>query len=140
MNRQLINISNHPSLDGVTRKAAILKSQPYYNYDGLPDSVKDLFKKSIVLDVLILHYDKNGNFIKLGSNNGIVYLKSENDYVNPQTFEKLELDSEGNPPNGAVLEYDVLWDIVYTKKSKTDIELQEMFLSLRSNEINQKLY
>ncbi len=141
--RNLISIANHPTLKDVTRKVAIVKSQPYYNYSGLPDNenVKSKFKKSIILDLLILHFDKEGNYFKLGNNDGLVYLTSdENDYVNPATFEKVEKDEEGNYPKGSVLEYDALWDLVYTKKVKTDIELQEMFISLREDKINEKLY
>lgn len=141
--RTLISISNHPTLTDVTRKVAIIKSQPYYNYNGLPDNetIKAKLKKSIILDLLILHYDKNGNYIKLGNNDGIVYLTSdEGDYVNPNTFQKVEKNAEGNYPVGSVLEYDALWDLVYTKKTKTDIELQDMFVLLRSDKINEKLY
>jgi len=152
MNRTLISISNHPFLPNVTRKVAILKAQHYYDYDSLPIELQknnnDLlvksngsFERKISLDLLVLHYNEEGKYIKMGNNDGVVFISSDStDYINPLTFEKVEKDENGNYPKGSLLEYDVLWDIVYTKKTKTDLELQEMFIALRTPNINEKLY
>lgn len=134
--RTLIDIPNHPKIAEITRKAAVIKSQPYYKYDNVPVEKDELFKKAIILDVLVLHYDKNGDFIEMGNNNGVVYLISDEvDYVNPQTFEKVDKDTPG-----AMLEYDVLWSMLYDVKNVTDIQLQEQFIRLRLDKINEKLY
>lgn len=132
--RNLISIPNHPNLKDVIRKVAIVKHQRYCKFKDADDT-----ENKIILDLFVMHFDENGK--PQNKLNGFVYLFSDkNDYVNPLTGEKVEKDEEGNYPEGSVIEFDYLWDLVYTKKLLTDLQLEEMYVLKRVDKINEKLY
>lgn len=138
--RNLISLEEHPDYPGVVRKAGIVKRQSYYDF-GETIETKDgpvEFSKKIAMDVVVIH-TKDGKPLK--SLNRVVFMTcDETDYVNPETGEKVEADAEGNYPEGSILEYDYLWAIVYEQKQYTDIELEEAYIKLREDKLNQKTY
>lgn len=127
--RNIINIANHPVLKDVTRKAQVFRS--YKEYDS----------NRVVLVVNIFHY-KDGEEIKYFPKE--VTLISDNDTrVNPATGDIIEnapKDEDGNYTPETMGEFDYLWYIVNTAKIYTEIQLEEIYISLRQDKINSKLY
>lgn len=126
INRNLIDLPNHPDLPSVTRKALII--QTINNYLG----------NGVGMKVEIFHYI---NGIEAKYFPKPVELFSDNeDFVNPSTGDKVEKDEDGNYPEGSVGEYDYLWTIVNVMKAKTQVELEEIYILKRIDKINEKLY
>jgi len=116
--RNIIDIPNHPVLTDVTRKAQVFRS--YKEYDT----------NRVVLVINIFHY-KDGEELKYFPKQ--VELIADNDVrVNPQTGDIIE--------EGGMGEYDYLWYIVNTAKVYTEAELEEMYINLRIEKINTKIY
>ena len=118
--RNIIDISNHPILTDVTRKAQVFRS--YKEYDT----------NRVVLVLNIFHY-KGDEEIKYFPKQ--IELISDNETkVDPQTgtiVEKTVLqpkENEEDPdvfdyPEGSIGEYQYLWYIVNVAKAYTEIEL-----------------
>lgn len=123
--RKLIDIPNHPKLTGITRKAQIRKTDNHYE-NGSVEMVINIFS---YLDGVELK-DMFRQIIMVASNE---------EMINSQTFEVLEKDEEGNYPTEAVPEYDFLFSLV-KNNVKTIFELEEMYVTLRADLINKKLY
>lgn len=124
--RNLINIPNHPDLETVTRKARIFRA--YNEYDT----------NRVIIPVDIFHYIDG---IEINYFPKRVELISDNETkVDPQTGDIVEKDEEGNYPEGSMGEFDYLWYIVNVAKLFTQIELEEMYINLRIEKINDKLY
>lgn len=125
--RELINLPNHPDLPNVTRKAIVI--QTVNNYAGNGVGVKlEVFH---YVDGQEVHYFKN-RYVELMADN--------EDFVDPATGNKVQKDAEGNYPPGSIGEYDYLWGIVNVAKAKTQAELEDIYITKRIDSINQKLY
>ena len=129
--RNIIDIPNHPILTDVVRKAQIFRSHKEYDTNR------------VILKVLIFHYDKNGNQIKYlpgGTENPVELISDNETKVNPQTGAIVEKDENGEYVEEVIGEFDYLWTIVNTVKAYTEIELEEIYIGLRIDKINNKLY
>jgi len=129
--RKIIDIPNHPILKDVIRKAQVFRG--YYEYDT----------NRVIIPVKIFHY-LDGVEIKYlpgGTDETYAELISDNETkVNPQTGEIVEKDENGEYPEGTMGEYDYLWYLVNIAKLYTPQELEEMYVPLRINKLNSKLY
>ncbi len=119
--RNIIDIPNHPVLTDVTRKAQVFRS--YKEYDT----------NRVVLVLNIFHY-KDGEEIKYFPKQAELIADNETK-VNPLNGQIVDSDTEG-----AIGEYDYLWYIVNTAKAYTEAELEEIYINLRTDKINTKLY
>lgn len=115
--RNLINISNHPVLTDVTRKAQIFRS--YKEYDT----------NRVILIVNIYHYKDD---VELKYFPKQVELISDNEVKVNQQGEIVD--------NGTIGEFDYLWNVVNVQKQFTEVELEEIYVTLRQTKINEKLY
>lgn len=128
--RNLIDLPNHPTIPTLTRKAEVIASHNGYAAN------------KIILTVKVYHYDVNGelaNYI-----NSEVQLIADNETrIDPQTGEINE-NPVKDVDTGAYLdtigEFEYLWSIVNVLKAKTQVELEEIYIQLRINKINKKLY
>lgn len=120
--RNLIDITNHPTISNITRKAQVFRS--YDEYDT----------NRIIIPIKIFHYLDGieqtyfPNYYELIGGIG--------NFVNPINGNLVEKDEEGNYPEGSVPEYDYLWNIVNVLKNKTQIELEEIYVILRIDKLN----
>lgn len=122
--RNLIPITNHPQLPTITRKAQVRKCDNHYEA-GTAEMVLNIF-------------NYNGD-VELKDMFRQIKLVADNSMINPNTFEYVTADEQGNYPEGSIGEYDYLFDLLESG-TKTQFELEEMFISLRIETINQKLY
>lgn len=127
--RNLINIPNHPTLTNVTRKAQVFRG--YYEYDT----------NRVIIPVKIFHYLDGVEINYLPKEAELI---SDNlTRVNPQTgaiVENAPKDENGNYTSETMGEYDYLWYLVNTAKLYTPQELEEMYIPLRVDKLNSKLY
>ncbi len=124
-NRNLINITNHPILTDVNRKAFVHETHNKYS------------DKAAVMTVRVVHFIGG---IEMPSLNEDIYLRADNSIkVNPATFAYANADEDGNYPEGSVNEYDLLFNLI-EEKNFSILELEDMFIGLRITEIDQKLY
>lgn len=126
--RNLINITNHPDLKDVTRKAQVFRA--YNEYDT----------NRVIIPVKIFHYIDD---VEVSYFPSMAELISDNDTrVNPANGQIVEAvkDADGNYPNDTVGEFDYLWNLVNVAKAFTQIQLEEMYISLRIDKLNKKLY
>lgn len=122
--RNLIPITNHPKLPAITRKAQVRRCDNHYEA-GTAEMVLNIFN---YLDgVEIKEMERQ------------VSLAADNAMINPDTFNYVEADENGNYPEGSVGEYDYLYTLIESG-TKTQFELEEMFINLRIETINKKLY
>ncbi len=126
--RNLIDITNHPDLENVTRKAQVFRA--YNEYDT----------NRVIIPVKIFHYIDG---IEVSYFPDTVELISDNDTrVNPANGQIVEAvkDADGNYPSNTIGEFDYLWNLVNVFKMFTQIQLEEMYISLRIDKLNKKLY
>ncbi len=124
--REMIDIPGHPDIDGVTRKAQVTNG-----YNGYKDN-------RVVIPIDIFHYIDGVELNYFPKK--VELIADNNGYVNPQTGAIVEKDVNGNYPVGSVGEYDYLWDVVNVYKAKTQAELEDLYVNLRIDVINRKLY
>lgn len=127
--RNLINIPNHPLLENVVRKAQIFRG--YYEYDT----------NRVIIPVKIFHYIDGVEINYLPKE--VELVSDNNTRVNPQTgaiVENSPKDEDGNYTSATMGEYDYLWYLVNTAKLYTPQELEEMYIPLRIDKLNSKLY
>lgn len=122
--RSLINITNHPEIPEITRKAQVRKCDNHYEA-GTAEMVLNVFSYL--------------NGVELKEMRRQVKLWADNSMINPETFEYVVADENGNYPEGSVGEYDYLFDLLESGV-KTQFELEEMFITIRIETINNKLY
>jgi len=129
--RNLINITDHPVLN-VTRKAQVFRSSLEYD------------SNRIILRVKVYHYDENNNLMDYLKNDIAELISDNNTRVNRLTGEIVE-----NPPidpatgeftEDTIGEFDYLWNLANVLKVKTIVELEEIYIGLRVDKINNKLY
>lgn len=149
--RKLIDITNHPDFDDVTRKVDIVQSINSYKTN------------CIDLHLEVLHF-KGG--VQVDYFPKVAVLMGDNqDFVDPKTGDKVEwvdtiiyvkddkgsdlLDANGNKvqdyisseyPQGSMGEYDYLHYVVNVAKAYTQEELEEIYVGKRVDMINKKLY
>lgn len=127
MNRNLIDITNHPDLPNVTRKVEVI--QAINNY-----------KKNIIDLRLEVHHYVDGAEVKYFPKSADLIGDNESK-VNPINGAVVFPDVEtGKYPEGSIGEYDYLYYIVNTAKAYTQVELEDIYVQLRVAVINKKLY
>lgn len=137
--RDLIDISNHPDLTDVTRKVEVFGCHNKYR------------NNVINLEIEVFHFLNGKAQKKL---DGIVYLRADNtvkvNNTNGKDVHEVEVDGEiewqevesGDTVDEANVEgeYDYLWKVVNIAKAYTQVELEDIYVALREEKINQKLY
>ena len=122
--RNLINITNHPQFSSITRKAQVRSSDNHYEAGTV---------------TMVLNIYSYLNEIELKDMFKQIVMFCDNSMINPVTFEYVFANEAGEYPAGSVGEYDYLYDLVLNK-TKTQFELEEMFITLRIPTINEKMY
>lgn len=115
--RNIIDIPDHPTITGITRKAQVRKSDNYY----------EIGRVEMVINVFSYF---NGVELK-DMFRQITMVCSNENQIDTLTFDYV---NEGGSP-----EYDYLFNIVKSK-IKTQLELEEMYIGLRIDKINEKMY
>ncbi len=123
--RDLIDIPVYPDLPNVTRKAYVEETHNKYG------------DKSSVMTVFVLHFIDGKEIFYLPKT---VYLRADNTvYVNPLNMQYVTANEAGEYPEGSEKEFDLLYRLV-KEKVYSILELEDMFINLRIDEINEKLY
>ena len=126
--RNLIDITNHPDLTDVTRKANIIECHNKYK------------SNSVVMSIEVSHYTKDGKEVKIGVQPCIAYLTADNDVkINSATGEDAVANEDGTYPAGTVGEYDFLYSLVKNNVAN-QLTLEEQYVVKRIDKINNKLY
>ncbi len=124
INRDLVEITNHPLIDSVTRKARVRLTEN--NYEA---NIAKMYIK-------IFHFSKSIEIISMEKE---VILIADNSMINSQTFAYVIKDENGNYPDGSVEEFTYLYNLLVSK-AKTQFELEELYIPLRIEAINKKAY
>lgn len=133
--RKLINLTNHPLITSVTRKAKVHQVNPNYA------------NKTVTLVIDVLHYNEQGVLMG-GINNRCEITADNTDIVNILTGDEIPkdangnyiVDEEGNYPNGSIRNFDFLWKLVNIDKVMTMEEAEDLHVTKRISKINSKLY
>lgn len=126
--RNLISIGNHPDIPNITRKAKVVSGD------------RNDEANTYALGVKVFHYLNEIPKTSLDNKTAIFLRASNNLMINPTSGAYVEKDEHGNYPEGSMGEYDYLWNIVNVLKTHTFEELEDMYLSMRNDKINQLLY
>ncbi len=122
--RNIIEITNHPVINNITRKAQVRASYNHYEASTV-EMVVNIFS--------FLNETELKDMFKQ------VVMVCDNVKINPQTFQYVQPNDEGVFPEESVGEYDFLFGLV-NAKVKTQFELEEMYIGLRIDAINDKMY
>lgn len=126
MEREIKDITNHPLFNDVTRKAQVSKS--YKEYDN----------NKVILVLNIFHYKDNQELKYFPKQ--ISLIADNETKVDPNTGSIVLPNTNGEYPTTVIGEYDYLWSIVNVVKTYTEVELEELYINLRIDKINSKLY
>ncbi|MGX7687326.1 hypothetical protein ACWA1C_09200 [Flectobacillus roseus] len=117
----IFNISNHPQIDGFTRKVQVIG--PYI----------DFVKKEIVCPIDIIHYDSNGLPTDYIPTKRVAMITNNSKYVDVQG-NRIDIQ-ELNVPENAIPEFDFLFSFVSQKDTIGDIILEVIeFMILRNDQ------
>lgn len=123
--RNLISITNHPLFPLITRKAQVRGCNNQYEA-GTAEMVLNIFNYIDGVEVKDMFRQ--------------VSLTATNESkINPSTFQYVEAGEDGSYPEGTSGEYDLLFSLLESK-TKSQFELEELFIGLRIESINKKLY
>ena len=122
--RNLIPITNHPLIDSVTRKALVRLTKNDYEANQAKMHIK------------VFHYSDDVEIVSMEKE---IILVADDSMINPLTFEYAIVDEEGNYPANSVSEFTFLYNLV-ASKVKNQFELEELYIPLRIDAIDKKLY
>lgn len=117
--RNIIEITNHPLISVITRKAQVRLTEN--NYEN----------KTATMVVNVFHYIDDAEVKDMFKQVSVI---ATNTPINPLTFEYVEEGTEGSAG-----EFDTLYALL-ENKIKNQFELEEMFIQLRITSIDKKLY
>lgn len=123
--RNLITIPNHPVITSITRTAQVLESQNIYKNNTCPMSIG---VHHYMNDVEITYMYKE------------VQIVADNTMIDPNTLAYVVTDDNKKYPDGSIGEFDYLYNLVNVLKTHIQSELEEMYINLRIDRINDKLY
>jgi hypothetical protein len=123
--RNLIALQNHPTKPKITRTAQV--SRTVIDYDN----------KTVQMTVTVYSF-LDGEEIK-EMRKQVPLIADNSTIIDPATFKNAIADEDGNYPSSSIGEYDFLYSLI-TNKIKTNLELEEMYILLREDRINQKMY